>query len=741
MTPAPSVPSPVSGALRLALIYLVVASVWIAFSDTLLVWAMGREPPLAANVAKGIGFVIFTAFLLFDLIRRELRRREELSNQYRLYLDHSPDVMYRYRLDPEPAFEYVSPSVTEVTGYTPEQHYDDPHLGMKVVHPDDRPLLEQMVSGRGRPEGPVELRWVRADGSVLWVEQNNRIRIDDRGHRIMEGSARDITERRRTEDEKRRLRQAVEEVAESILITDPEGIILYANQGASNLTGYPRDELVGRNARILRSDHHPESLFRQMWTLLARGRSWRGRLRNRRKDGTIYTQDTTITPVLDDSDEIRSYVAVGRDVSIEEALRSQLEYAQRVELVGQMAAGAAHDFKNLLGIIRLNAELAGAQGVVTGTPALRQALDEVMTATHRGERLVTRLLSMGAAAELTVEAIEARQFMDSVTASIRTILPPTVELVVRIEPATPALMADRGAVEQILLNLAANGGHAMPEGGRLEIRVEPAHGDDDAPMQPGDTPLWTRITVTDSGLGMAPEVLSRIWEPFFTTRSGKGGTGLGLPMVRLLTERLGGRILLDSSPGRGCEAELILPAASPHDPPFLPQPGAGGGADAGPCEGDGDPAFGNVSNNPASETGTARDVLVVDDDDGLRRVLQRSLERMGHQVTALRRATEALERMEEGWVPDLIVSDIVMPGMNGSVFYERTQQLGIQTPFVFVSGMSVAETPAHPLIGGSVLFLEKPFSVSQFMETINLALEDDPKTVLQGAQSGRSPGP
>ena len=737
MTPAPSAPSPVLSALRLALIYLVVASLWIAFSDALLAWAMGREPPVAANVAKGIAFVIFTAFLLFDLIRRELRKHQELSDRYRLYLDHSPDVMYRYRFDPEPAFEYVSPSVTEMTGYTPEDHYEDPFLGMKLVHPDDRKVLEQVASGAGSLDGPLELRWVRRDGSVLWVEQNNRVRVDEHGHRIVEGSARNITERRRTEDEKRRLQQAVEEVAEAILITDPHGTIIYANQGASDVTGYGRDELMGKNARMLRSDQHPESLFRQMWTLLSRGQSWRGRLRNRRNDGTLYTQDTTISPVLDDSSEIQSYVAVGRDVTVEEALRNQLEYAQRVELVGQMAAGAAHDFKNLLGIVRLNAESARDQSSVAEAPAVRAALTEVMTATHRGERLVKRLLSMGAGEELAVEAIEPGEFMESVATSIRTILPPTVEVSVRIAPATPALLADRGALEQILLNLAANGGHAMPEGGRLQIQVGGVDRGDPAAVEPGEAPLWTRITVTDSGEGISPEVLSRIWEPFFTTRPGRGGTGLGLPMVRLLTERLGGRIRLESSPGQGCEAELILPAASsPPDPTAVLESGAQepvGNRSTDEAGAPGDDRGG------AERDGAVREILVVDDDDGLRRVLTRSLERMGHRVTALDGASHALRRMQDGWIPDLILSDVVMPGMNGATFYERTQQMGIRSPFIFVSGVSATETPAYPLLGGSVLFLEKPFSARQLMETVNLALGGR-SGALGGAESDRGPG-
>ena len=700
-------------ALKVAFIYLVVASVWIAFSDALLARMMDGEPSVMANTVKGIGFVVITAGLLFALIRRELERRQTISDRFRLYLDHSPDLVYRYRLEPDPAFEYVSPAATVLTGYTPEEHYADPHLGMKLVHPDDRHLLEAAGTGPTSGARTMELRWVRKDGSVLWVEQNNRIRVDEGGSRILEGSARDITQRRMAEEERRRLQHAVEEVADSIVITDPEGTILFANRAAAELTGYRTEQLVGLNARVLRSGEHPDSLYRKLWSTLSRGRSWRGRLRNRRRNGDVYTQETTISPVVDGSGQITSHVAVARDVTVEEALQERLEYAQRLELVGQMAAGTAHDFKNLLGVMRLNAEEAHIH-LTDQLATARQNLQEVLETVHRGERLVTRLLSMGAGEDLTVEALDPREFLDSLLPSLRTVLPAAVEISCDVAPGTPPLLADRGALEQIALNLVANAGHAIPDGGTIAIHVGTGRNGATPDRDPdsGELPSRVHLLVTDTGVGMDEDVLSRIWEPFFTTRRGKGGTGLGLPMVRLLTERLGGGIRIESEPGRGTTADVILPAApafedrqpAPKDP--VPPSGA--------------PAAATAEDRPSAR------ILVVDDDQALRRVLSRTLQRMGHKVTAVDCAPEALRLLEEGEeVPDLVISDVLMPGMNGVELFFRIQEMGIRTSFVFMSGAGASDTPAQALLSGSVFFLEKPFALKKLEETVELALAAD----------------
>lgn len=553
----------------------------------------------------------------------------------------------------------------------------------------------------------MELRWVRKDGSVLWVEQNNRIRVDEGGSRILEGSARDITQRRMAEEERRRLQHAVEEVADSILITDREGTILFANRAAAELTGYRTEQLVGLNARVLRSGEHPDSLYRQLWSTLSRGRSWRGRLRNRRRNGDVYTQDTTISPVVDGSGQITSHVAVARDVTVEEALQERLEYAQRLELVGQMAAGTAHDFKNLLGVLRLNAEEAVTQ-LGEEPSAAEKSLQELLRTVHRGERLVTRLLSMGAGEELTLEPLDPREFLESLTPSLRTLLPAKIELSCQVAPSTPPLVADRGALEQITLNLVANAGYAMPDGGKVTVRIgAPRNG---ATHQAASIAAPSRIhlSVTDTGEGMDAGVLSRVWEPFFTTRKGKGGTGLGLPMVRLLTDRLGGGIHIDSEPGRGTTVGVILSAAA-MDPEGLP-------AEAGiPSE--------THPTSVSPEGGRIARVLVVDDDSALRRVVSRALERMGHQVTAVESATEALDRLEGGEeIPDIIVSDVLMPGMNGVELFFHLQERGIRTSFIFMSGAGASDTPARGLLGGTVLFLEKPFAIQELAEAVSLAL-------------------
>lgn len=714
MTPQAIRSTPTRDALRLALVYAAVASTWIVFSDALLAWLLGGELFFAANAFKGIGFVLVTAGVLFGLIRREFRRRRTLSDRFQIYLDHTPDMVYRYRLDPEPRFEYVSPAATLLTGFTPEEHYADPFLGMKLVHPEDRPLLADLRTASDPAERSLELRWIRKDGAVLWVEQQNRIRRDDKGHRILEGSARNITKRREAEEERRRLQQAVQEVADAIVITDPEGIIVFANRAAAGLTGYTSGSLVGVDSADLRSGEDPATLYRQMALTLAQGRSWRGRLRNRRRNGERYTQETTITPMVNGAGQVISYVVVARDITVEEVLQERLEHAQRLELVGQMAAGTAHDFGNLLGVLRLNAE--DAQGHLASDPAVsptdvsaaRDRVQEVLGAVQRGERLVTRLLSMGGSEELKVAPFDPGEFLDDLLPSLRAVLPRTVDIDAQVAPSTPFLLADRGAVEQIFLNLAANAGHAMPEGGKLTVRIDSGPREAMEANRPDPRPSRVHLSVTDTGIGIEADLLPRIWEPFFTTRSGKGGTGLGLPMVRLLVERLGGGVRIMSEPGRGTTVEVILPAANPEGARV-------GMEDLEPLPGE--------PLELAPTGGRRARLLVVDDDPALRRAISRALERMGHSVVTMDGAADALAWLEQADVPpEVIVTDVLMPGMNGVELFFRVQDMGIPCSFLFMSGAEPSDTPAQALLGGSVRFLEKPFAIQTLAETVDQVL-------------------
>jgi PAS domain S-box-containing protein/putative nucleotidyltransferase with HDIG domain len=242
---------------------------------------------------------------------RQLKNSEE---RYRRLAENAADLIYRYEFIPSRGFTYVSPAATSITGYTPEDHYQDPELGNKLVHPDDRHLLQD---NQALLSQPVTLRWVRKDGEIIWTEQRNVGIYDDSGELIaIEGIARDITARKQAEQQLRLLATAMDAAANAIMITDLEGVIEWVNPAFCYLTGYSFDECIGNNpAELLNSGKQDVEFYQNMWAKIRSGEVWQGQLVNRRKDGRLYSEEMTITPVIDDQGQISHFVAIKQDVT------------------------------------------------------------------------------------------------------------------------------------------------------------------------------------------------------------------------------------------------------------------------------------------------------------------------------------------------------------------------------------------------------------------------------------------
>jgi PAS domain S-box-containing protein len=322
---------------RLALIYIVVAGGWILGTD----WLLGLTVPQAADItwlqtAKGIAFVVITGGLLYALLSRARRVQDSIEatlvrneDRFRRLAEQAPDIIYRYRLHPEPGFEYISPAVTAVTGYTPADHYADPQLGMKLVYPDQRPVLAGLLSGDLGGE-PLALRWVHRDGRVIWTEQHN-VAIRDEAGRVVaiEGVARDVTEREQSAAQLRLLETALQVAASAVVIADRDGVIQWANSAFTALTGYSADEAMGGTSRLLSSGLHGPAFYRELWDTITRGQVWRGELVNRRKDGSLYHEEQSITPVRGAGGAITHFIAIKQDVT-ERVLRDRERYALAV---------------------------------------------------------------------------------------------------------------------------------------------------------------------------------------------------------------------------------------------------------------------------------------------------------------------------------------------------------------------------------------------------------------------------
>jgi|GEM_PF-333720 len=277
------------------------------------IWVEVREAPVVEDGRTVAMVGSLTDITLRKQAEEALRRSEE---RFRRLAENAQDVIYRYRFTPDRGFEYVSPSATAVTGYSPAEHYADPDLGMKIVHPEDRPLLQHILEGEGFGKALV-LRWIRKDGGVIWTEQRNVPIYDQDGRLVaIEGIARDITERMRMEETMRLQSTVLNAAANAIVITDKNATIEFVNPAFTALTGYTLSEAVGRNPKdLVKSGVHDKSFYQSMWETILAGHVWKGEMVNRTKDGRLYTEEQTITPVVGNDGVITHFVSIKQDIT------------------------------------------------------------------------------------------------------------------------------------------------------------------------------------------------------------------------------------------------------------------------------------------------------------------------------------------------------------------------------------------------------------------------------------------
>jgi two-component system cell cycle sensor histidine kinase/response regulator CckA len=355
---------------------------------------------------------------------------------------------------------------------------------------------------------------------------------------------------------------AVEQADESIMITDAAAQILYVNPAFERVTGYTRDEVIGRNSRILKSGQHDESFYRQMWENLSSGESWVGQFINKRKNGELFHEEAVISPVRDAGGRVINFVAVKRDVSREREIEEQLRQSQKLESVGRLAGGVAHDFNNILAAMMIEISLLQIQTVKD--PGTQEALTDLDNLACRAANLVKQLLMFSRRSQMQIYSLDLDQVLADLHKMLRRLLGEHITLDFSSETRLPPVAADPGMIEQVVVNLCVNARDAMPHGGRLVVRtaavdisVEQAEGRLEA--KPG---RFVCLSVADTGTGMSEAVLARVFEPFYTTKEVGKGTGLGLATVYGIVKQHGGWLEVESHEGQGSTFRVFLPVTS-----------------------------------------------------------------------------------------------------------------------------------------------------------------------------------
>jgi PAS domain S-box-containing protein len=377
----------------------------------------------------------------------------------------------------------------------------------------------------------------------------------------------DISPRLANQAERARLASAVEQAAECIMITDPEGRVQYVNPCFTKMTGYSPDEVIGRTPAVISSDKHSSEFYEQLWNTISSGKTWRGHFVNQKKDGSLFEEEAVISPVTDDSGRIVNYVAVKRNVTYEHILENQIRHSQKMAAMGHLAHRITHNYTNALTRIIGNAQIAQAKaGESSG---INQHVQEVIDAANEVASLAAELLAFAHPSPPKMRKVSLNRLIDGLEEILGRTLSPEINLVLEPASGKHKVNADPTQIEQALTHMALNSMEAMPEGGTLTITtmVEKLSPEEIAAIQAG-IPESRRhrggfgaIVISDSGRGMSQDVQAHAFEPFYTTKEGDKGAGLGLSTAERIISQHGGQITISSTPGAGTSIKVYLPLA------------------------------------------------------------------------------------------------------------------------------------------------------------------------------------
>lgn len=602
----------------------------------------------------------------------------------------------------------VNAEFATMLGYTPEElrgrSYKD------FTYPED---LEASVTGVARIHASevdkyqLVKRYVRKDGSWFWVRLTvSSLRNEAGEMQNLIAFAEDISEQRAAEADLRRLATAIEQVNEAIVITDPDGVIQFVNPAFVATTGFTREEVVGHTPRVLKSGFHDTEFYQKLWSTIKSGSTWSGRLVNRAKDDSTYIEDATISPIHGESGEITNFVAVKRNITHEVETERQIRQMQKMDAVGQLAGGIAHDFNNVLQIVLAYSEFV--QNELPEGSRQREDLGLVLNAGKRGADLTRQLLAFSRQSELVIASFDVRPLVKEAIKMLRRTIPASVDLQYEFSKNLREVIADATQVHQVLLNLCVNAKDALPQGGRVKVRASMVTIGVEERMQLAADAVegeFVVIEVSDNGTGISPEVQERIFEPFFTTKDPGRGTGLGLASVYGIVKQHGGFLTFESELGVGTTFKVFLPAGEPSANP------------------DSSSEF-----NPDKIHGTEH-ILVVDDEEEIRKSTERGLTLLGYQVTTARSGREAWEILSQ---PEsgiqLVVMDHQMPEMDGEVCLNKVRSSGSLVPVIIASGYIDPDLRERLAASGVSRTFFKPFVLRELAGAIREILEEGEPT-------------
>lgn len=505
---------------------------------------------------------------------------------------------------------------------------------------------------------------------------------------------------RQAETTHQQLITAIKQSAESVVITNDDGRILYVNPAFETITGYSRAEALGHKMNLVKSGKQDNAFYEKMWRTIKAGKVWQGRIINKNKDGSLHTDDVTISPIRNEHGEIANFVAVQHDITRELQLEEQYHHAQRMEAVGRLAAGIAHDFNNLLTAINGFAELMKRQ--LPPEDPLQSSVETILSAGWSAIELVRQLLVFSRKQVVEPKVIDLNTIILALNKMLRRTIGEDIALQTNlVEPSWP-VKVDPAQIEQVIVNLVVNARDAMPKGGTLTIATENVFVDEVfAQKYLGlETGEYLLLSVTDTGIGMTKEIKAHIYEPFFTTKEKSNGTGLGLSTVFGIVNQAGGYIRVDSEPGQGATFSIYLPKVT------------------APVE------VSRASYQLETLPKGKETILVAEDEVSLRKLTVSILRNQGYTVLEAADGQEALQLGQQyDRQIDLLLVDVVMPQINGKTLSGKLEAIRPKMKVLYTSGYTDNIIAQHGILEPGTMLLKKPFSPGALTQKVREALD------------------